>query len=157
MRKKIGVDELVVGMYVTELCGSWMDHPFWRSAFVLSEAKQISALQSSKIREVWIDVEPEADVPDQAAPRAVQGADASPLEQVAGLEQRPLAPVAIADELARAAQICAQSAGQWLKDARRQPAQAPMRYTLPFRKIGKRKAVRYGPVKPWPRNTAPLL
>ena len=108
MRKKIGVDELVVGMYVTELCGSWMDNPFWRSAFVLSEPKQISALQSSKIREVWIDVEPEADLPDQAAPRAVQGVEASPLEQVAALEQRPLAPVAIADELARAAQICAQ-------------------------------------------------
>lgn len=108
MRKKISVDELVVGMYVTELCGSWMDSPFWRSAFVLSEPKQISALQSSKIREVWIDVEREADLPDQVAPRTVQGVHASALEQVAVLEQRPLAPVAIADELARAAQICGQ-------------------------------------------------
>ena len=109
MRKKISVDELVVGMNVAELCGSWMDNPFWRTAFVLSEPKQISALQSSKIREVWIDVEPGADLPDQAAPRAVQRVEASPLEQAAGLEQRPLAPVAIADELARAAQICAQA------------------------------------------------
>ena len=108
MRKKISVDELVVGMNVTELCGSWMDNPFWRSAFVLSEPKQISALQSSKIREVWIDVEREADLPDQVAPRTVQGVHASALEQVAVLEQRPLAPVAIADELARAAQICGQ-------------------------------------------------
>lgn len=108
MRKKISVDELVVGMNVTELCGSWMDNPFWRSAFVLSEPKQISALQSSNIREVWIDVEQGADLPDQVAPRTVQGVHASALEQVAVLEQRPLAPVAIADELARAAQICGQ-------------------------------------------------
>ena len=53
--KKISVDDLRIGMFVHEICGSWMDHPFWASSFVISDRNDLISLQKSSIREVWID------------------------------------------------------------------------------------------------------
>ena len=55
MRKKISVHDLCIGMYIDELCGSWMDHPFWKTSFKLEDKKGLLALQQSGVREVWID------------------------------------------------------------------------------------------------------
>lgn len=55
MLKKISVTELRIGMFVQELCGSWMDNPFWKSSMVIENARQLKMLQQSGIREVWID------------------------------------------------------------------------------------------------------
>jgi len=35
MLKKITTDQLRLGMHVHEVCGSWMEHPFWKSSFRL--------------------------------------------------------------------------------------------------------------------------
>ena len=112
MLKKISVDQLVVGMYLQELVGTWLDNPFWRANFVITKASDVALLRASRISEVWIDTAKGLDV---AAPaEVVEAAKASPVElpdaEVAPL-QPDLAPqpVPIADELARAAQICAQS------------------------------------------------
>lgn len=56
MRKRIKARDLKVGMYLTELCGSWMDHPFWSSRFLISDAKDIQRILDSGIEEVIIDV-----------------------------------------------------------------------------------------------------
>ena len=45
MLKKVGVEHLRLGMYVHELCGSWMDHPFWRTRFELDDAEDIRRLR----------------------------------------------------------------------------------------------------------------
>ncbi|MDP1958081.1 MAG: DUF3391 domain-containing protein, partial [Rhodocyclaceae bacterium] len=37
MLKKIAVAELTLGMHIHEFCGSWMDHPFWRTKFILKD------------------------------------------------------------------------------------------------------------------------
>ncbi len=37
MLKKISVDKLTLGMHLKEFCGSWMEHPFWRTQFVLTD------------------------------------------------------------------------------------------------------------------------
>ena len=58
MLKKISVEQLKVGMYLKEFCGSWMEHPFWRSGFVISDPKDIQAVLASSIKEVWIDMRP---------------------------------------------------------------------------------------------------
>ncbi len=36
MLKKIQVHDLRSGMFVHEICGSWMEHPFWKKSFLLS-------------------------------------------------------------------------------------------------------------------------
>ena len=53
--KRIPVDDLRAGMFLHELCGSWMEHPFWRTQFLLEDPADLASLHASNIREVWID------------------------------------------------------------------------------------------------------
>ena len=63
MLKKISVNQLKVGMHLKEFCGSWMEHPFWRSAFVITDPRDIERILESSIKEVWIDNAKGLDVP----------------------------------------------------------------------------------------------
>ncbi len=108
-------------MFLDQICGSWMANPFWRSRFVISDPKDIALLRASTIREVWIDtgkgadvVQPEheadlveaAELPRTGCTAVAQSARAN--EPAATVVAKPsIAPVPIADELARAKQICA--------------------------------------------------
>ena len=42
-------------MYIQEVCGSWMDHPFWKSSFKLTENKDLNSLKNCGVDEIWID------------------------------------------------------------------------------------------------------
>lgn len=63
MLKKISVADLEVGMHLHEFCGSWMEHPFWRTKFTLTDPDDIRKVQESSIKEVWINVQKGKDVP----------------------------------------------------------------------------------------------
>ena len=60
MLLKIPTDSLRVGMHVHEVCGSWLEHPFWRGSFKVTEEAQIGQLGA--IREVIIDTDKGRDV-----------------------------------------------------------------------------------------------
>jgi len=75
--RKILVSQLRFGMYVHALEGSWFDHPFWRSKFLLTDPADLQTLRSSGVKALWIDVEKGVDV-ETATPAA---ADAPPLVQ----------------------------------------------------------------------------
>lgn len=62
MLKKIHVRDIRLGMFIQELCGSWMDHPFWKKSFELSDPKELQTLQSCAVQEVWIDTDKGLDV-----------------------------------------------------------------------------------------------
>jgi len=64
MLKKIHVRDVKLGMYLQEICGSWMDHPFWKKSFELTDPKDIKTLNECGIQEVWIDTEKGLDVED---------------------------------------------------------------------------------------------
>ena len=70
MLKKIRVDQVRLGMHLHALEGAWMDHPFWKTRFIIRDAEQLRKLTDSVIKEVWIDPEKGLDVPDEvvAAP-----------------------------------------------------------------------------------------
>lgn len=55
MLKRISTKNLILGMYLHEFCGSWMEHPFWRTAFVITDPRDIERILESSIKEVWID------------------------------------------------------------------------------------------------------
>ena len=57
MMLRVRKEDLRLGMFVQSLEGSWFDHPFWKSKFLLIEADDLRALQSSDIESVWIDRE----------------------------------------------------------------------------------------------------
>ncbi|MFJ4294392.1 HD-GYP domain-containing protein [Cupriavidus sp. NPDC089707] len=56
MLRRIGSEELQVGMFVARLGGPWIKHPFWRARFLVSHEDQIRQIQSAGVREVWIDI-----------------------------------------------------------------------------------------------------
>ena len=107
MRKKINVDELVVGMYLAEVDGAWIDSPFWRTSFVISDWTEIEQIRSSKVRDVWIDTERGRDVAQP--PSATAPAVGLVRQQVEPVPPSASGAVAMKDELARAGRICAQS------------------------------------------------
>ena len=68
MLKKIRVDQVRLGMHLHALEGAWMDHPFWKTRFVIRDEEQLRKLQDSVIAEVWIDSSKGLDVADEPAP-----------------------------------------------------------------------------------------
>ena len=56
MLKKIPVQKLTLGMHLQAFCGAWLDHPFWRTKFVLTDPNDLELILGSSIKEVWIDV-----------------------------------------------------------------------------------------------------
>ena len=111
MLKKIGVDQLIVGMHLKEFCGSWMEHPFWRSGFVITDPKDLVSITSSSIKEVWIDCDKGLDVAPGVAIMSEADSNAQ-VEAALGpvLETyRETVRVSTAEEIERAAKICFQS------------------------------------------------
>lgn len=111
MLKKIKVEQLVLGMHLKEFCGSWMEHPFWRNGFVISDPQDIKAILASSIREVWIDVSKGLDVA-AGAPAVLEAESDAQVEadlQKESEAKRELAPVSTGVEIERAAKICLQS------------------------------------------------
>lgn len=107
MRKKIHAADLRLGMHLDELCGSWMDHPFWRSKFTLTEAGDIRRILESGITEVWIDLAKGADVAVPASlPAPVMP---EPALAVPDAPEETPRPVSRMEELKRAAMICKQA------------------------------------------------
>ena len=104
MLKKISVEQLCLGMHLQDFCGAWLDHPFWRTKFVLTDAKDIKLILESPIKEVWIDISKGLDINTDDA--------SSGTAQVIAEEIPPTPPVvqkktSFNDEVKRAANICA--------------------------------------------------
>lgn len=62
MLKKIKFDDIREGMYVHELCASWISSPFWQKSFLIETVETIEKIRKAEIREVWIDTEKGCDV-----------------------------------------------------------------------------------------------
>ena len=111
MLKRIGVHQLNLGMHLKEFCGSWIDHPFWRTDFLLLNAKDLQTILASSIKEVWIDCGKGLDIA-VGEPAVLQVALVLPVEvgrQQAADRTGQVAPVNIAKERARATKIVRQS------------------------------------------------
>jgi HD-GYP domain-containing protein (c-di-GMP phosphodiesterase class II) len=102
MLKKIPVQQLRLGMHLQAFCGAWLDHPFWRTQFVLTDPRDIGLILESSITEVWIDAAKGLDVEASAPADSVESAEEIPPEPPAVVEQ-----AGFSDELKRAARICA--------------------------------------------------
>lgn len=108
MRKRITVEQLRPGMYVHELCGSWMDHPFWRGSFLLNNPSDLQTIRSTGIKEAWIDTSRGLDVEDGTAEEAISAEVEATLAQ-ADTTGKFSARIDTAQEAARAVMICAKS------------------------------------------------
>ncbi|WP_165357286.1 HD-GYP domain-containing protein [Sphingosinicella sp. CPCC 101087] len=52
---RVRKEDLRLGMYIQSLEGSWFDHPFWRTKFLLTEEEDLRALQGSGIDTILVD------------------------------------------------------------------------------------------------------
>jgi len=132
MLKKIRVDQVRLGMHLHALEGAWMDHPFWKTRFIIRDAEQLRKLQDSVIAEVWIDPEKGLDVADEeppslpapqraaAAPAQAREPAPAPVAQPLPAASRPVSastPVpppsrSFAEEMRTATAVCAKGKAQ---------------------------------------------
>ncbi len=125
MLKRIRVEDLTLGMYLHEFCGSWMDHPFWRTKFVLTDPKDMERIRATAVEEVWIDIsrgkdvaqgKPSVSPEEDEVRRATDFGELVALPPLKVVEPelppppvRDLRPTTTQAELHRAAQICGQA------------------------------------------------
>lgn len=104
MLKKIDSSQFRVGMYVHELCSSWIDTPFWQKSFLISDEAVLDKIRRSSIREAWIDTEKGLDVLGaavDAVPAEPRREEVSPVESQTQVVQI----ASMSEELGRAAAI----------------------------------------------------
>ena len=89
MLKRISTKNLILGMYLHEFCGSWMEHPFWRAKFVLKDPKDLERIQATAIDEVWIDTSKGLDVAAGVISVSREEADLQIDSEFAQLEDMP--------------------------------------------------------------------
>jgi putative nucleotidyltransferase with HDIG domain len=109
--KKIPVELVRPGMFIHELCGSWMDHPFWKTRFALKSDEDLEQLRHSTVQEVWIDTGRGADVDPGAnytdAAEAEHDAESVLMEGASATAvRRPESPTTYDVEIARARGVC---------------------------------------------------
>jgi len=98
MLKKIAVKQLRMGMHLHKLEGAWIDHPFWKTRFVIDDAEDLVRLHECGIAECWIDIGLGLDV--------ASATDPAPASAQAPAMMRPPPAEQASDEVQRAAAIC---------------------------------------------------
>ncbi|HEX5683042.1 MAG TPA: HD-GYP domain-containing protein [Ideonella sp.] len=131
MLKKIPVDQVRVGMHLHALDGPWIDHPFWKTSFVIRDPADVAKLRTSGVAGVWIDIGKGLDVAPEGAASAAQppaapvAAPASPPQPAApplptssggpsrsAVTWPPVPSRTLQDELKQAAALCRQAHAQ---------------------------------------------
>ncbi|EHR70282.1 HD-GYP domain-containing protein [Burkholderiales bacterium JOSHI_001] len=123
MLKKIPVTQLRLGMHVHALEGAWLDHPFWKTRFVLRDPADLHKLRTSPVKELWIDPAKGLDVAEEregvapqrsplgtagpTGPRGLVPTAAVPL--AAELPELPAPRRSLQEELHEAAKVCERS------------------------------------------------
>jgi len=111
MLKKIPVKLLRMGMHLHKLEGAWLNHPFWKTRFVIDSTDDLRKLHDCGVDECWIDISlgldvatatPEPEPKPAAAPVAPAPVAAVP----AGPAARSTDPRPLDAELKQAAAIC---------------------------------------------------
>jgi HD-GYP domain-containing protein (c-di-GMP phosphodiesterase class II) len=111
MLKTVPVKQVRLGMFIHELKGAWMDHPFWKSKFLLEDGSDLKKLQQSLIKQVVIDVAKGLDVVPESDSQGVEQEEVKRLNQVPELKKaiKPVKRISAQEEQAEAARIIKKS------------------------------------------------
>jgi len=105
MLKKIPVSRLKPGMFVHELCGDWMSHPFWRAKFKLTGGDDLRRIVESGIQHVYIDTDRGLDDQGAVAADVVQAAVEQEIVAAMSAPDDTLVRVSVREEAARARKV----------------------------------------------------
>ncbi|WP_019896937.1 HD-GYP domain-containing protein [Methylotenera mobilis] len=113
MLKVVSTKQVRLGMFIHELKGSWIDHPFWKKAFKLEDSTDLKKLHASAIKEVVIDTSKGLDVLQEVAldkPNEQQLPISKPIEEPQAIHQTAqVKRVTAAEERVRAKQVISAS------------------------------------------------
>ena len=103
MLKKISVQQATRGMYIHKLEGSWMQHSFWRTQFLIEDEQTLEQLRACGAAECWIDVAKGLDPSATAMAPVIAPAAAAPAaRRAASMQQEMKEAVLIRDRAGRA-------------------------------------------------------
>jgi HD-GYP domain-containing protein (c-di-GMP phosphodiesterase class II) len=106
MLKKIEVQQLRLGMHLHAFEGAWLDHPFWRTRFVVADEADLKKVLDSGVRECWIDIDQGLDVALAEPPASAAPAPPAAAAPPAATAPSPPLAASMSEELQRAAAIC---------------------------------------------------
>lgn len=106
MLKKICVEQLAEGMYIHELCASWMDTPFWTKKFLVDSVSLLNKVKNCGIRELVIDTNKGKDIANSAVSEAKAVPVLSPKRDISAKAAKE---TSTAEEFSQAAKVIAQS------------------------------------------------
>lgn len=102
--QRVQVADLRVGMFVHQICGSWLDHSFWRKSFLVSDSSVLREIVRGGVREVMIDRSKGLDV--ESASQTEAPAPITPEPAIAA-PAISLRATGLDQEMRQAAKICA--------------------------------------------------
>jgi HD-GYP domain-containing protein (c-di-GMP phosphodiesterase class II) len=119
MLEKIAVRDLTAGMHLHELCGTWLDHPFWKTRFTLGPGDLVK-LRQSGVTHCWVDrakSDPKGFAARSSAPAIAEtAAETAPEAPIAESAQSVVAPeplrsvqTSLEEELVHAASLIKKS------------------------------------------------
>lgn len=82
MIKKILINQIKPGVYVSNLNCGWMDHPFFKSQFVVKDDKMIKKIIGCGVKELYIDTKKGVDIVDAMTEQDVQEETTRQIKQV---------------------------------------------------------------------------
>jgi putative nucleotidyltransferase with HDIG domain len=103
MLKRIKVADLCIGMYVQEFCASWKETPFWRTSLMIDCPKTLTHIQTSDVKEVWIETSKGLDI-EEAEPEAEE--ETAPCEDIQP-QSIVVRRASFDDEIEHAKKLCA--------------------------------------------------
>lgn len=105
MSKKIPVEQLTPGMYIADLGAGWMDHPFLRSSFAVTDEATVAKIVGCGIREVYIDPSRGIDVANAPTKVEVDQKLDQEMERIAAEEPAPIRKVSLQEEIGHAKEV----------------------------------------------------
>jgi putative nucleotidyltransferase with HDIG domain len=102
MLKIVSTKQVRLGMFIQELKGSWIDHPFWKKAFKLEDPSDLKKLKASVIKEVVIDTSKGLDIAklDEVVKSPTPPANEIPpeIETISAISSKPVSISAAAEQ-----------------------------------------------------------
>ncbi|MCE7914724.1 MAG: HD-GYP domain-containing protein [Nitrosomonas sp. PRO4] len=106
MIKKIKVEDVRLGMYIHEIRGNWLEHPFWRKSFMLDNPKDLEKLIDCGLDEIWIDTRKGLDVAaDQTVTEPQSNVKPAIDDEPQKIKKNSVSSVSIEEELESAKKI----------------------------------------------------
>jgi len=103
-KKKISIEQLRPGMYISDLGSEWMAHPFLLNQFAVKDEAAIQKIVDAGIHEVYIDPLKGLDVADAPTEHEVQKEIDKAMVRVAA-EVAPVRHVSVTEEMGRARRV----------------------------------------------------